>query len=93
MIEKGIKEQIYNNKNMQKLQELREAIKNMSSYICNNAPKCSFKEVMNKLATFSDCKQITLFSSLAWALFTKKAHREIFLALKKPKYQIQWLEN
>ncbi|CAA2934664.1 Hypothetical predicted protein [Olea europaea subsp. europaea] len=75
------------------LEELREAVKNRSSYIHTDLPGCSVQEVMDKMATLPGCEPMTPLFKLGLGLFTKKANREIFVALKELEYQIEWLKD
>ncbi|KAM6546243.1 hypothetical protein CsatB_026979 [Cannabis sativa] len=75
------------------LDEICEAIKNRSSYIRTDPPGCSVQEVMDKLATLPGCEPMSPLFKVGTNLFMKKANREIFVALKEPKYQIEWLKE
>ncbi|KAL5834947.1 hypothetical protein ACOSQ4_014444 [Xanthoceras sorbifolium] len=75
------------------LKELCESIKSRSSYICTDPPGCSVQEVVDKLATLPECEPTSPLFKLGISLFAKKVNREIFVALKEPEYQIQWLKD
>ncbi|KAL5846149.1 hypothetical protein ACOSQ3_009673 [Xanthoceras sorbifolium] len=75
------------------LEELCKSIKSRSSYLRTDPPGCSVQEVVDKLATLPECKPMSLLFKLGISLFTKKANREIFVALRELEYQIQWLKD
>ncbi|GMN46104.1 hypothetical protein TIFTF001_015294 [Ficus carica] len=75
------------------LDELCKVIKNRSSYIRTDPLGCSVEEVLDKLATLSGCEPMTPLFKLGARLLTKKANREIFVALRQPEYQIEWLKD
>ncbi|KAK3193605.1 hypothetical protein Dsin_024915 [Dipteronia sinensis] len=75
------------------LENLRDSIKNKNSYTRTNPPGCSVQEVLDKLATLPECEPMSPLFKLGISLFTKKANREIFMALREPEYQIQWLKD
>ncbi|TXG49506.1 hypothetical protein EZV62_025381 [Acer yangbiense] len=75
------------------LDELCESVKNRNSYIRTDPPGCSVQEVVEKLSTLPECEPMSPLFKLGISLFTKKANREIFVALKEPTYQIQWLKD
>ena len=75
------------------LDELCEAVKDRSSYIRTDPPDCSIQEVLDKLATLPECEPMTPLFKLGIRLFAKKANREIFVALRQPEYQIEWLKD
>ncbi|KAL5761148.1 hypothetical protein ACOSQ2_019986 [Xanthoceras sorbifolium] len=75
------------------LKELCESIKSRSSYLRTDPPSCSVQEVVDKLATLPECEPMSPLFKLGISLFTKKANREIFVALREPEYQIQWLKD
>ncbi|XP_062118591.1 L10-interacting MYB domain-containing protein-like [Humulus lupulus] len=75
------------------LDEICEAIKNRSSYIRTDPPGCSVQEVIDKLVTLLGCEPMSPLFKVGTSLFTKKANRKIFVALKEPKYQIEWLKE
>ncbi|KAL5773063.1 hypothetical protein ACOSP7_012682 [Xanthoceras sorbifolium] len=74
-------------------EELCESIKSRSSYLRTDLPDCSVQEVVDKLATLPECEPMSPSFKLDISLFTKKANREIFVALREPEYQIQWLKD
>uniref|UniRef100_A0A803QD42 Uncharacterized protein n=1 Tax=Cannabis sativa TaxID=3483 RepID=A0A803QD42_CANSA len=75
------------------LDEICEAIKNRSSYIRTDPPRYIVQEVMDILATLPGCEPMSPLFKVGTNLFMKKANREIFVALKEPKYQIEWLKE
>ncbi|KAK1574877.1 hypothetical protein Q3G72_000680 [Acer saccharum] len=75
------------------LDELCESVKNRNSYIRTDPPGCSVQEVVEKLSTLPECEPMSHLFKLGISLFTKKANIEIFVALKEPTYQIQWLKD
>ncbi|KAL5758343.1 hypothetical protein ACOSP7_020954 [Xanthoceras sorbifolium] len=75
------------------LEELCESIKSRSSYLRTDPPGCSVQEVVDKLATLPECEPMSPLFKLGISLFTKKANREIFVELREPEYQIQWLKD
>ncbi|CAA3016790.1 Hypothetical predicted protein, partial [Olea europaea subsp. europaea] len=92
-LRKGKNKQSTTTKLCNQLEKLREAVKNRSSYIRTDPPGCSVQEVMDKMATLPGCEPMTPLFKLGLGLFTKKANREIFVALKEPEYQIEWLKD
>ncbi|XP_062080012.1 L10-interacting MYB domain-containing protein-like [Humulus lupulus] len=90
---KGKKNNSTTSKLSKQLDEICEAIKNRSSYIRTDPPGCSVQEVIDKLVTLPGCEPMSPLFKVGTSLFTKKANREIFVALKEPKYQIEWLKE
>ncbi|KAL5581301.1 hypothetical protein UlMin_013743 [Ulmus minor] len=75
------------------LDEIVDAIKSRSSYIRTDPPSCSVQEVLDKLTMLLGCQPISPLFKLGTRLFAKKANREIFVALREPEYQIEWLKD
>ncbi|KAL5558233.1 hypothetical protein UlMin_034444 [Ulmus minor] len=75
------------------LDEIIDAIKSRSSYIRTDPPGCSVQEVLDKLTMLPGCQPMSPLFKLGTSLFAKKANREIFVALREPKYQIEWLKD
>ncbi|KAL5784437.1 hypothetical protein ACOSQ2_006829 [Xanthoceras sorbifolium] len=75
------------------LEELCENIKSRSSYIRTDPPGYSVQEVVDKLVTLPECEPMSSLFKLGISSFVKKANREIFMALREPEYQIQWLKD
>ncbi|KAK2635900.1 hypothetical protein Ddye_030692 [Dipteronia dyeriana] len=73
------------------LNELCESVKNRNSYIQTDTPGCSVQEVVEK--SLLECEPMSPLFKLGISLFTKKANREISIALKELAYQIQWLKD
>lgn len=86
---KKIKKNQYATLQLSKYNERNESIKNRSSYICTDPPGCSVREVLDQLATLLGCGRMTPLFKLGISLFRNRANREIFVALKDPKYQIE----
>ncbi|KAK2659495.1 hypothetical protein Ddye_006028 [Dipteronia dyeriana] len=87
------RENTLTSKLFKQLEELCESVKSMNSYIRTDPPGCSVQEVVKKLSTLPECEPMSPLFKLGISLFTKKANREIFIALKEPAYQIQWLKD
>ncbi|KAL5777090.1 hypothetical protein ACOSP7_010016 [Xanthoceras sorbifolium] len=90
---KGKRNNSVTSKLSNQLEELCESIKSRSSYLRTDPPGCSVQEVVDKLATLPECEPMSPLFKLGISLFTKKANREIFVALREPEYQIQWLKD
>ncbi|KAL5815892.1 hypothetical protein ACOSQ3_024270 [Xanthoceras sorbifolium] len=90
--EKGKRNNSATSKLSNQLEELCESIKSRSSYLRTDPPGCSVQEV-DKLATLPECEPMSSLFKLGITLFTKKANREIFVAVREPEYQIQWLKD
>ncbi|KAL5798697.1 hypothetical protein ACOSQ2_003517 [Xanthoceras sorbifolium] len=90
---KGKRNNYTTSKLSNQLEELCESIKSRSSYIRTDPLSCSVQEVIDKLATLPECEPMSPLLKLGISLLAKKANREIFVALKEPEYQIQWLKD
>ncbi|KAL5749228.1 hypothetical protein ACOSP7_023831 [Xanthoceras sorbifolium] len=90
--EKGKRNNSATSKLSNQLEELCESIKSRSSYLRTDPPGCSVQEV-DKLTTLPECEPMSPLFKLGITLFTKKANREIFVAVREPEYQIQWLKD
>ncbi|XP_062103728.1 uncharacterized protein LOC133814835 [Humulus lupulus] len=88
-LRRGKKNNSTTSKLSKQLDEICEAIKNRSSYICTDPPGCSVQEVIDKLVTLPGCELMSPLFKVGTSLFTKKANRKFFVALKEPNYQTE----